>query len=79
MKELDFNTENSVKVAKAMCSGLVAEYALDVVCAKITGEHHDTRLEGMARAATVFVDILTTETGFRDALKILSECGITIE
>lgn len=79
MKELDFNTENSVKVAKAMGSVLVAEYARDVVCAKITGEHPDTLLEGVAKAAIVFVDILTTETGFREALKILSERGVTIE
>lgn len=79
MQELDFNTENSVKVAKAMCSTIVAEYARDVVRTKITGEQPDTLLEGMTKAAIVFVDILTTETGFRDALKILSERGVTIE
>lgn len=79
MKELDFNTENSVKVVKAMGRGLVAECARDVLRAKITGEQHNILLEGMAKAAILFVDILTKETEFRDALKFLSEKGVTIE
>ena len=79
MKELDFNTENSVKVAKAMERGLVAECARDVLRAKITGEQPDKLLEGMAKAAMLIVDILTKETEFRDSLKFLSEQGVTIE
>jgi len=79
MKELDFNTENSVKVAKAMARALVTECALDVLRAKITGEQPDTLIEGMAKAASVIDDILTKETEFHDALKFLSERGVTIE
>lgn len=79
MKELDFNTENSVKVVKAMERGLVAECVRDVLRAKITGEQPDGLVEGMAKAASLFVDILTKETDFRDALKFLSEQGVTIE
>lgn len=79
MKELDFNTENSVKVAKAMGRGLVTECALDMFRAKITGEAPDRLLEGMAKVSIVLVDILTKETEFRDALKFLSDKGITIE
>ena len=79
MKELDFNTENSVKVVEAVGRGLVEEYARDVIRAKITGEQSDRLLEGMAKVALVFTDILTNETGFNDALKFLSERGVTIE
>lgn len=79
MKELDFNTENSVKVVKAMGRGLVTECARDVLYAKITGKQPDRLLEGMAKAASLFVDILTKETEFRDALKFLSEQDVTIE
>lgn len=79
MKELDFNTENSVKVAEAMKRGLVTECARDVLRAKITGEQPDKLLEGMAKAAMLIVDILTKETEFRDALKFLSEQGVIIE
>ena len=79
MKELDFNTENSVKVAEAVGRGLVEEYARDVIRAKITGEQPDILLEGMAKAALVLTDIFTNETGFSDTLKFLSERGVTIE
>lgn len=79
MKELDFNTENSVKVAKAMGRGLVTECARDVLRSKIIGKQPDALVEGMAKAASVLVDILTKETEFRDALKFLSEQGVTIE
>lgn len=79
MKELDFNTENSVKVVKAIGRGLVTECVRDVLCSKISGMHPDTLLEGMAKAASLFVDILTKETEFRDALKFLSDQGVTIE
>jgi hypothetical protein len=79
MKELDFNTENSVKVVKAMGRGLVTECARDVLCSKIIGKQPDTLIEGMAKAASLFVDILTKETEFRDALKLLSEQGVIIE
>lgn len=79
MKELDFNLENAVKVVKAMGSGLVEEYGLDVFHAKITGKQPDILIEGMAKAASLLVDILTKETEFRDALKFLSEQGVTIE
>lgn len=79
MKELDFNTENSVKVVKAMGRGLVAECVRDVLRAKITGEQHDRLLEGMAKAASLFVDILTKETEFRDAIDFLTKQGVTIE
>lgn len=79
MKELEFNTENSVKVVKAMERGLVAECVRDVLRAKITGEQPDKLLEGMAKAASLLADILTKETEFRDALKFLSERDVTIE
>lgn len=79
MKELDFNTENSVKVVKAIERGLVTECARDVLHSKITGKQHDKLLEGMAKAAILFVDILTKETEFRDALKFLSDKGVFIE
>lgn len=79
MKELDFNLENAVKVVKAIGRGLVTECAWDVLRAKITGEQPDKLLEGMAKAASLFVDVLTKETEFRDALKVLSEQDVTIE
>lgn len=79
MKELDFNLENAVKVVKAMERGLVAECVRDVLRTKITGEQPDKLLEGMAKAASLLADILTKETEFRDALKFLSERGVTIE
>lgn len=79
MKELDFNLENAVKVVKAMGSGFVEEYVLDVFRVKITGKQPDRLIEGMAKAASLIVDILTKETEFRDALKFLSEQGVTIE
>lgn len=79
MKELDFNLENAVKVVNAMGSGFVEEYVLDVFRVKITGKQPDRLIEGMAKAASLIVDILTKETEFRDALKFLSEQGVTIE
>lgn len=79
MKELEFNTENSLKVVKAMGRGLVVERVSDIIRAKITGKPSDKVLEGMAKAAILIVDILTKETEFRDALKFLSEQGVTIE
>ena len=79
MKELDFNTENSVKVVKAIGRGLVAECARDLLRAKITNKEPDRMLEGMAKIAMVFVDILTKETEFRDAIDFLSKRGVTIE
>ena len=79
MKELDFNLENAVKVVKAMESGLVEEYALDVFRAKITGKQPDRLIEGMAKAASLLVDILTKEAKFRDAVDFLSKQGATIE
>ena len=79
MKELDFNAENSVKVVKAMGRGLVEEYALDAIRAKITGKQPDRRIEGMAKAASLLVGILTKETEFRDAVDFLSKQDVTIE
>lgn len=79
MKELDFNAENSVKVVKAMGRGLVEEYALDVFRAKITGKQPDRLIEGMAKAASLLVDILTKETEFRGAVDFLSKQDVTIE
>ena len=79
MKELDFNTENSVKVVKAMERGLVEDYVLDVFRAKITGKRPDRLIEGMAKAASLLVDILTKETEFRDAVDFLSKQDVTIE
>lgn len=79
MKELDFNTENSVKVVKAMENGLALEYGKEVIKSMITGEQPDQLLAGMAKTATLFVDILTKEIAFRDALKFLSGQGVTIE
>ena len=79
MKELDFNTENSVKVVKAMKNGLALEYGNEVIKSMITGEQPDYLLDGMSKAATFFVDILTKEIAFRDALKFLSEQGVTIK
>lgn len=79
MKELDFNTENSVKVVKAMERGLVEEYALGVFRTKITGKQPNRLIEGMAKAATLLVDILTKETAFRDAVDFLSKQDVTIE
>jgi hypothetical protein len=79
MKELDFNMENSVKVLKAMERGLVAEYARDAVRAINTGGQPDSKLEGMTMASHMFVDILTKETDFREAIDFLSKQGVTIE
>ena len=79
MKELDFNLENAVKVVKAMGSGLVEEYTLDVFRVKITGKQPNILIEGMAKAASLLVDILTKETEFRDAVDFLSKQGVTIE
>ena len=79
MKELDFNLENAVKVLKAMKCGIVDECARDIICAKITGKPSDKVLEGMAKLAVIFVDILTKETEFRVGLKCLSEQNVTIE
>lgn len=79
MKELDFNLENAVKVVKAMGSGLVEEYTLDVFRAKITGKQPDRLIEGMAKAASLLGGILTKETEFRDAVDFLSKQGVTIE
>ena len=79
MKELDFNTENSAKVLKAMEKGLAHEYGREVIASMITGEQPDYLLEGMSKTATLFVAILTKETEFRDALKFLSEQGVTIK
>ena len=79
MKELDFNLENAVKVVKAMERGLVIERAKDVLASKIKGESTSDLLAGMLQVATLFVDILTNETDFRDALTFLSKQGVTIE
>ena len=79
MKELDFNLENAVKVVKAMERGLVIERVSDIIRVKITGKPSDKLLEGMAKAASLIVDILTKETEFRDAIKFLSEQDVTIE
>lgn len=79
MKELDFNLENAVKVLEAMKSGLALELVRNILRAKITGEQSDRLLEGMVKSATLFVDILTKETEFRNALKFLSEQDVTIE
>ena len=79
MKELDFNLENAVKVVKAMERGLVLEHVSDIIRAKITRKPSDKLIEGMAKAASLIADILTKETEFRDALKFLSEQGVTIE
>ena len=79
MQELDFNTENSVKVVKAMERGLVAEYERDVVRTKITGEQPEALLEGMAKTAMLFVAILNNETDFRNAVNFLSRNGVAIE
>lgn len=79
MKELDFNLENAVKVVKVIERGLSVEHMRDIVCARIIGKPSDKLLEGMAKGARSFVDILTKETEFRDAIKFLSEQGVTIE
>lgn len=79
MKELDFNLENAVKVVKVMERGITLGRVRDIIRAKITGKPSDSFLEGMAQAATLFVDILTKETEFRNALKFLSEQDVTIE
>ena len=79
MKELDFNLENAVKVVKAIERGLSVERVSDIVRTKLTGKPSDKLLEGMAKAASLLVDILTKETEFRDAIKFLSEQGVTIE
>lgn len=79
MKELDFNLENGVKVLKAMENGLAIEYGKSVIKSMITGEQPDQLLAGMAKTARLFVDILAHETEFRDAIKFLSEQGVTIE
>lgn len=78
MKELDFNLENAVKVLKAMKHGLVSECARDILLAKLTGKTPNSSLGGMAEAASLFVDILTKETNFRDAIDFLSKHGVTI-
>lgn len=52
MKELDFNTENSVKVLKAIEKGLAHEYGREVSASMITGEQPDQLLAGMSKAAT---------------------------
>lgn len=79
MKELDFNLENAVKVIEAMKRGLALELVRNILRSKITGEQSDRLLEGMVKSATLFVDILTKETEFRNALKFLSEQDVTIE
>lgn len=62
-----------------MGRGLVSECVRDVLRSKLTGEPSDKLLEGMAKAASLFDDILTKETEFRDTLKFLSEHDVTIE
>lgn len=79
MKELDFNLENGVKVLKAMENGLALEHGKDVLVNLFTGASTDQLLAGMSKTATLFVNILTRETEFRDAIKFLSEQGVTIE
>ena len=79
MKELEFNLENAVKVVKAMERGLAFECVRDILRAKITGKPSDRLLEGMAKAASLLVDILTKETEFRDAIDFLSKQDVTIE
>lgn len=79
MKELDFNLENAVKVLKAMKHGLVSECDRDILLAKLTGKTPNRLLGGMAKAASLFVDILTKETDFRDAIDFLSKQGVTID
>lgn len=49
MKELDFNTENSVKVLKAMENGLAHEYGREVIKSMVTGEQPDQLLAGMSK------------------------------
>ena len=79
MKELEFNLENAIKVLKEMENGIALEYGKNVIKCLITGEKTDELLGGMAKAAKLFVDILEHEADFRDALKFLSEQGVTIE
>ncbi len=79
MKELDFNLENAVKVLKAMKRGIVDECVVDIIRAKFTDKPSDKMLEGMAKLAMLFVDILTKETEFRDAIDFLSKKDVTIE
>lgn len=79
MKELDFNLENAVKVIETMKRWIVNDYAHDIIRTNITGKSPDKVLEGMAKAAIIFGDILTNETDFRDAIEIISEYGVTIE
>ena len=79
MKDLAFNMENAVKVLKAMENGLALEYGREVIACMNKGESPDEMLAGMAKTATLFVTILTKETEFRDAIKFLSEQGVTIE
>lgn len=79
MKELDFNTENAIKVLKAMENGIALEYGREVLATMITDEKPDQLLAGMAKTARLFVNILTKETEFCDAIKFLYEQGVTIE
>ena len=79
MKELEFNLENAVKVVKAMERGLALECVCDILRAKITGKQSDRLLEGMTKAASLLVDILTKETEFRDAIDFLSKQDVPIE
>lgn len=44
MKELDFNTENAIKVLKAMENGLALEYGREVLATMITDEKPDQLL-----------------------------------
>lgn len=79
MKELDFNMENAIKVLKAMENGIALEYGREVLATMITDEKPDQLLAGMAKTARLFVDILTKETEFRDAIDFLSKQDVTIE
>nr|DAE51362.1 MAG TPA: hypothetical protein [Caudoviricetes sp.] len=79
MKELAFNTENAVKVLKAMENWLALEYGREVTVCMNKGGQPDQLLAGMSKTASLLVGILTKETEFRDALKFLAEQDVTIE
>lgn len=79
MTELEFNHENCVKVIKAMTKGLVGDCVTDLLKSKLKGSEPDQLIMGMAQTAKLFLDILTNEVDFYDAIKFLSKHGVTIE
>lgn len=79
MTELEFNHENCVKVIKAMTKGLVGECVDNLLKSKLKEEEPDQLIMGMAQTAKLFLDILTNEADFYDAIKFLSKHDVIIE